>query len=86
MKIHYTKQARRHLRKLSPEVRERIITKMRWFRLQDDPLSFAQHLTDHKEGEYRFRIGDYRVLCDVQKGAIRILVVLAVRKRDNAYD
>lgn len=64
---------------------DRIVAKMDWFVAQDQPLRFAKRLTNSVLGTYRFRIGDYRVLCDVRRGEITVLEVLAVRDRKNAY-
>ncbi len=55
---------------------------MRFYAEQEDPLEFAEHLTDYREGEYRFRVGDYRVAFDVQD---RSIFVLKVGRRDEMY-
>jgi mRNA interferase RelE/StbE len=58
---------------------------MQWFAAQENPLSFAKKLTDPLLGDYRFRVGDYRVLVDIKDGKIRILVVLTVQHRKDVY-
>lgn len=73
------------LEKLPMITARRIITKMDWYIRQEDPLRFAKRLTDALVGTYRFRVGDYRVLCDVRQGEITVLEVLRVRHRKNAY-
>lgn len=73
------------LKKLPTKTAMRIVAKMDWYVLQNDPLHFATRLTNAVLGTYRFRIGDYRVLCDVRSGEIAILEILAVRDRKNAY-
>ena len=78
-------RAGRDLQSLPTNVADRIVSKMDWYVVQEEPLRFAKRLTDSLLGTYRFRIGDYRVLCDVQKGEISVLEVLAVRDRKNAY-
>lgn len=55
---------------------------MRFYASQDDPLQFAEHLTDYREGEYRFRIGDYRAAFDVDNEKI---IILKVGRRDQMY-
>lgn len=45
---------------------------MRFYASQNNPLKFAEHLTDYREGEYRFRVGDYRLAFDVNNGQINI--------------
>ena len=47
-----------------------------------DPLRYAMKLTDARIGDYRFRIGDYRILFDLSDDTI---VVLAVGHRKDIY-
>lgn len=83
MEIHYTDKAVRQFGSLTGPIQKRIAQKMRFYANQREPLRFAEHLTEPREGEYRFRIGDYRVIFDVVD---RKIFVLAVKKRDKAYD
>lgn len=55
---------------------------MRFYATQKDPLQFAEHLTELREGEFRFRVGDYRIIFDVIKKQI---IMLTIQKRDKAY-
>jgi len=48
----------------------------------EDPLKHSEKLTDPKIGEYRFRIGDYRVIFDLKGDDI---VVLRVGHRKDIY-
>lgn len=82
MKIYYTYKAVKDLENLPLAEQKRIAKKMRFYAEQNDPLKFAEHLTEPREGEFRFRIGDYRIIFDVSKSQI---IVLAIRKRDEAY-
>ncbi|MFA4814878.1 MAG: type II toxin-antitoxin system RelE/ParE family toxin [Candidatus Gracilibacteria bacterium] len=85
-RFEYTKNAARDLRQLDQQVSKRILKKMNFFSKQDDPLKFAKKLKDSSLGEYRFRIGDYRVLFDLnEKGSLKILMVLSVKHRREAY-
>lgn len=86
MKIYWTIKARAELLELPAQLMDRIIDKMDWYASQDKPLSFAKRLTNSDAGTFRFRIGDYRVLCDVDHGVISVLVVLGVKKREKAYE
>lgn len=83
MKFLYTHKAVRDLENLPRDIQKRIGEKMRFYAKQENPLEFAKRLTEPREGEFRFRIGDYRVIFDVIKSQI---VVLAIKKRDKAYD
>lgn len=85
-KLEYTKNAVKDLRRLEKQTAQRILKKMDFFLKKEDPLSFAKRLTDSSLGEYRFRVGDYRVLFDVnQDGSLQILMVLSVKHRREAY-
>jgi len=85
MKIHYSTRAQKQLKKMPSATAKRIVQKMRWYRLQEDPLSFANHLTKPKYGKYKFRIGDYRVICDAEGKTIKILIVLSIKHRSKVY-
>jgi len=58
MNIFYTHKAVRQLKKLPNYVQKRIAKKMRFYIEQGEPLRFSKRLTDYREGEFRFRIGD----------------------------
>ena len=42
-------------------------------------------LIENKLGEWRYRIGDYRVICEIQDEKI-IVLVLEIGHRRNIYD
>ena len=63
--------------------KKRIVDKMRFYASRENPLKFAKHLTNHQEGNRRFRVGDYRLIFDVKNNAIYIL---KVAKRGEIYD
>lgn len=71
----FKKKAAKEVDKLSSEIRERILKKLKFYSTQENPLRFAEKLKDERFGEYRFRIGDYRVLFDVGNHKINILKV-----------
>jgi mRNA interferase RelE/StbE len=82
MKIFYTHRAAEELKSLSKPVQKRIVSKMRFYASQENPLTFAKWLVDVREGQFRFRIGDYRVIFDVAKDSI---YVLKIAKRSDVY-
>lgn len=61
--------------KLSRKARLHIKQKLEFYMSTPSPLHFAEHLTDFELGEYRFRIGDYRVAFDVENNVAKILKV-----------
>ena len=61
--------------KLPQKTQLQIMGKLELYMSASSPLSFAEHLTDFSLGEYRFRIGDYRVAFDVENDTAKILKV-----------
>ena len=60
---------------LPKDIQLQIMKKLKFFMSSPNPLYFAEHLNNFDLGEYRFRIGDYRVSFDVEKNTAKILKV-----------
>ncbi|MDO8659454.1 MAG: type II toxin-antitoxin system RelE/ParE family toxin [Candidatus Parcubacteria bacterium] len=60
---------------LPKDIQLQIMKKLKFFMSSLDPLYFAEHLNNFDLGEYRFRIGDYRVSFDVENDTAKILKV-----------
>ena len=80
MEIAFTPASWRDWQKLPKTVRERLKAKLLLF--ARNPLRYAVKLTDPQIGQYRFRVGDYRILFDLAENAI---VLLAVGHRKDIY-
>ena len=76
----YTHRAFKDIRELEKNVKKRIGKALERYR--EDPLKYASRLIDSKLGMYRFRIGDYRVIFDIEEEAI---IVLRVGHRKDIY-
>ncbi len=76
----YTQRASRDIQKLEPKVKSRIGKALLRFEL--DPLGHAKRLTNASLGTYRFRVGDYRIVFDLEEDEI---VVLRVGHRRDIY-
>ncbi|PCI25118.1 hypothetical protein COB57_02790 [Candidatus Peregrinibacteria bacterium] len=84
--VQYTKKSISELKKLPKETAKRILDKIQFFTEQLEPLSFAKSLKNPVYGMYRFRIGDYRVIFDMnEEGELIILYVLSVKHRKDVY-
>lgn len=81
-KLVYKKPAVKSIDKLSPHIKKRVKAKLEWFIFQKDPLGFAEHLTKPADAQYRYRVGVYRVLFDVEGNNI---VVLLIQHRSDVY-
>jgi len=75
-------QAIRDLQKLPKTVQRRIIKKLDFYVSCRNPLSFADKLIHFEIGSYRFRIGDYRVIFDVED---KKLIILTLGHRREIY-
>ena len=78
----FTDIALKQLSKLPKETAQRILDKLDYYCSSKHPLRYADFLTDSRLGSFRFRIGDYRVVFDIEDESI---VVLAVGHRKSIY-
>ena len=84
-RIEYTDTARTQLRRLDRDTARRIINYMdERVAVLDAPRSVGQALTGPLGGLWRYRVGDCRVICDIQDDTLRVLVV-RVGRRDQVY-
>lgn len=51
----------------------------------ENPRQTGKALTGEFKGLWRYRAGDYRIVCDIQDDRV-IIVVVAVGHRKNIYD
>lgn len=74
--IEYTRTAEIQLRKLDKQVARRILDYLdNNVAVLDNPQSRGKALTGPLGELWRYRIGDYRVICEIQNNIMRILVV-----------
>lgn len=75
-RLQFSKRADKQLSKMDAGVRRVIVA---WLLKNvdgcDDPRAHGKGLTVDRSGIWRYRVGDYRILCDIQDEE---LVVLAI--------
>ena len=76
----YTKRALGDIEKLDIVVKKQIGSKI--LLLAKNPLKNAKKLIDFRLGQYRWRIGNYRIIFDIEGSDI---VVLRIRHRKEIY-
>lgn len=82
----YTKRALEDLTALPKSIAQKIVDKIAFYIKQENPLFFAKKLTNSEAGQYRFRIGDYRAIFDLDKNSeIKILLILRIKHRKEVY-
>lgn len=83
--VEYTADAVKALKKLDKYTRSLILS---WIEKNlvgcENPRAHGKELTANRSGQWRYRIGDYRVLAEIQDGKILILI-LDIGHRKNIY-
>ncbi len=75
----------RSLRKLDKQTARRILVKLYGLVDLDQPEARCKALTGPLASLWRLRVGDYRVLLDIQRGEL-VIVALDVGHRSSVYD
>ena len=85
-KLFYTTKAKKDLFNLDLQITDHILDKIDFYIETGEPIRYAKKLVSSKLGTYRFRIGDYRAIFDVDsKGNIVILIILRIKHRKEVY-
>ena len=79
-RLTYTQRAVKDIQRLDPNIKERIGKNL--LRYEKEPLKHAERLKQSVLGSYRFRIGNYRIIFDIEGDEI---VILRVGHRREIY-
>ena len=84
-RVEYSKVALKQLKKMD-RFDARLITSWIGKNLEgcEDPRAHGKGLTANRSGEWRYRVGDYRILCDI-KDEVLVIEVFAVGHRSSVY-
>ena len=81
--VEYTQQALRDLRKLDKQTRTFILS---WIEKNlvncENPRQHGKGLTANRSGQWRYRVGDYRLIADIQDDKVVILLLHIGHRRD----
>ena len=50
----------------------------------DNPRAFGKGLTEDQKGQWRYRIGDYRLICNIEDNEL-IILALSIGHRREVY-
>jgi mRNA interferase RelE/StbE len=82
-RVEYTQTAKAQLHKLDRQAARRIVDFMdERVAGSRDPHSTGHALQGPLGGLWRYRVGDYRVICDIQNKVLRVLVLRIGRRRE----
>ena len=84
--VEFTKSALKSLKKMNKSIAALIYG---WIKKNlegcDNPRLHGKGLTSNRSGQWRYRVGDYRILSEIDDDRVLILVV-NVRHRREIYD
>jgi len=82
--IEYHTLVQKEMRKINPEVRRRIRSFLHErLAALDDPRQTGAALQGSELGNFwRYRVGDYRIICDIQDQKLVVLVVEIGHRRE----
>mgnify|MGYP001625726825 CR=1 len=84
--VEYTPQAVKQLKKLDKHTRALILGWIEKNLLNcSNPYQFGKGLTANRSGQWRYRIGDYRLICHIENEKL-VILVLSVGHRKEIYD
>ncbi|MBE9046744.1 type II toxin-antitoxin system RelE/ParE family toxin [Pleurocapsales cyanobacterium LEGE 10410] len=84
-KIEWDSKALKEAKKLDRNARKQIVKYLEERVLKSqDPHQYGKPLKGSKAGIWRYRVGDYRILCQIENQTC-IILVIAVGHRKNIY-
>lgn len=87
MKYHveFSKEALKQLKRMD---RQNAALILGWIRKNlencENPRTFGKGLTSNRSGQWRYRIGDYRIIAEIQEQRV-IILVLNIGHRSDIY-
>lgn len=83
--IKFTETSDKQLRSLDKQVSKKLI---KWLEDRilncDNPRLWGNSLAGTKSGQWRYRVGDYRIICDIQDNVL-IVKVVKIGHRKEVY-
>lgn len=85
-KVEYSKMAQKQLKKLDNYTK---VMLMNWITKNlvdcDNPRNHGKALKGNLKDQWRYRVGNYRILCDIEEDRLVILVINVGHRKD-IYD
>lgn len=81
--IEYTETARKQLHKLDRSVARRIVEFLdQRVAVKEDPRELGKPLSGPLGKLWRYRVGDYRIVCEIRDDVVAVLVVRIGHRRE----
>ena len=83
--INVSTQVSKYLKKIDKGIQQQIVKGIDRLRQLEDPRKSGKALQGGYAGFWRYRFGDYRVICEIQDETVTILVI-KVGHRKEVYE
>lgn len=84
MKIEYAPAASKQFTQLDKPIQRRTKKYMSEIAILDNPRARGKELTSNLSGLWRYRVGDYRILCRIRDDKL-IITVIEIEHRSMVY-
>lgn len=84
MKVILTETFKKQLKKLDAAISKRVLDYLEQVELLDNPRSRGKALSSNLAGLWRYRVGDYRILCRIRDDKL-IITVIEIAHRSAVY-
>ena len=85
MKVEFAETALKTLKKLDGSIQKQIIKYVHELETLENPRVRGKGLTSNLAGLWRYRVGDYRLICEIHDDKVTVTVVRIVH-RSEVYD
>ncbi len=83
--IRFTETAEKQLAKLDSQIKKRIIEYLNIKIAQsENPMGFGDSLKENLTGLWKYRVGSYRIICEIQEEQI-VILILRIGHRSKIY-
>lgn len=81
--IEWERKALKDAKKLDKSARQRIVNYLEErISVGQNPYQFGKPLKGDKLGLWRYRVGDYRILCQIEDNILVVLVIAVGHRKD----
>ncbi len=81
-KIEFKDKAKKQLKKLGKPIQIQIEKHLLKLIKLGDPRQTGKALTGSLKGFWRFRVGDYRLICDIKDVVVTIVIIKVAHRKD----
>lgn len=80
--IKIEEKAKKELKKLGHQAHEKIINFLKRVKRLSDPRQMGGALSGELKGLWKYRVGDYRIVCNIQDSELIVLVIHTGHRKD----